>query len=137
MQDPLVSTLSISQGKHSFELTEISNGKPRMPYLNAMLREKINRVHKMKRTSITHHSSSEKMRSKRHGLRRMRKQFGEILTVIANCQTLKIQNSKQNCQDKMKKYILHFMKKASANRFKYIFWIFFQSFRSHIKLKSL
>ena len=121
LQEPLTSTLSISRGKHSFELTEISDGKPRMPYLNSMLRAKINRVPRTNRTSIKRFTLSEKMRSKRHGLRRMRKQLGEILTVIANCQTLKIHNSKRNCQDKMKKYILKFMKRASANRFKYIF----------------
>ena len=89
-----------------------------MPHLNDTLKTKIKQVPELKNKSTKRHL--KKMKSKRAGLRRMRKQLGRILTVIADCQTLKKHKSKEHCHDKMKKYILKFMKGASTNRFKYI-----------------
>ena len=119
-QEPEASTIGISQGGRTFKFVEFSNGKPLSSSLNASLRKRINQIPNLKGTSIKARVKSKMMKPKRIGLRRMKKQLGTILTVIANCQTLNEKSSEQKCQNTMKKYILKFMKGVSTNLFKYI-----------------
>ena len=125
-QEPEASTIGISQGGRTFKFVEFSNGKPLSSSLNVTLRKRIRQIPKSKGTSTKEQSKSKTMKSKRIGLRKMRKRLGTILTVIANCQTLNKKNSEQKCQNTMRKYILKFMKGVSTNLFKYILWVSIQ-----------
>lgn len=113
---------NISPGDGSFvKVTEILTGRKSNAYLNEILRAKSNQTQRSKKGSIKKSLLTKMIKSKRRSIRRLTKRLGEILTVIADCRTSKKLNSTRKCQEKMKKYILKFVRDASANRFKYIF----------------